>query len=131
MTYTITQDCIGCQRCLSACPTEAIQTNGLSFWIDVDRCNQCQGSFGVSQCWAVCPTNEGCVPVATAVSLTSHSEASGDYWESWFAKYTRMVARLQNSKPSGYWQQWFDRYSQVLGNLQSHHGGGTNVPLVP
>ncbi|MEM9008050.1 MAG: 4Fe-4S binding protein, partial [Cyanobacteria bacterium P01_F01_bin.86] len=33
MTYTITQDCIGCQRCLSACPTEAIQTNGLSFWI--------------------------------------------------------------------------------------------------
>jgi ferredoxin len=122
MPYTITQSCIGCQRCLSACPTQAIQTNGLAFWIDIDRCNQCQGSHGVPQCWATCPTNEGCVPLATgaaAVPLSSISEASGDYWESWFATYTRMVARLQAAPHSGYWQTWFDGYSQAMKRLQA------------
>jgi ferredoxin len=122
MPYTITQSCIGCQRCLSACPTQAIQTNGLAFWIDIDRCNQCQGSHGVPQCWATCPTNEGCVPLstgATAIPLSSISEASGDYWESWFATYTRMVARLQTAPHSGYWHTWFDGYSQAMKRLQT------------
>jgi ferredoxin len=124
MPYSITQSCIGCQRCLSACPTQAIQTNGVAFWIAIDRCNQCQGSHGVPQCWATCPTNEGCVPLTAgvaAVPLSSISERSGDYWESWFATYTRMVARLQNVEDSSYWHTWFDGYSQVLSRLQAIH----------
>ncbi|NJN22563.1 MAG: 4Fe-4S binding protein [Leptolyngbya sp. RL_3_1] len=123
MTYAITQSCIGCQRCLSACPTEAIQTDGTAFWIDVNRCNQCQGSHGVPQCWAVCPTNEGCVPLvaaAVAVPLNSGSETSPDYWESWFATYTRLVGRLQQPEQSGYWRHWFDSYSQSVTRLQTH-----------
>jgi Fe-S-cluster-containing dehydrogenase component len=123
MTYAITQNCIGCQRCLSACPTEAIQTDGTAFWIDVNRCNQCQGSHGVPQCWAVCPTNEGCVPLAAgavAVPLNSGSEASPDYWESWFATYTRLVGRLQGAPRSEYWRHWFDSYSQSVSRLQTH-----------
>lgn len=121
MSYSITQSCIGCQRCLSACPTQAIQTNGVAFWIEMDRCNQCNGSYGVPQCWAICPTNTGCIPVAsgaTAVLLSSISEASGDYWEAWFATYTRLVARLQQVDGSGYWQTWFDGYSRALKRLQ-------------
>jgi Fe-S-cluster-containing dehydrogenase component len=122
MPYSITQSCIGCQRCLSACPTGAIQTDGTAFWIEIDRCNQCQGSHGVPQCWATCPTNEGCVPLTAgiaAVSLTSTSETTGDYWESWFATYTRMVARLQGVQEPGYWHDWFDSYSQSLKRLQA------------
>lgn len=122
MSYTITHNCIGCHRCLSACPTGAIATDGTAFWIEVDRCNQCQG-YGTPQCWAVCPTNEGCVPLTTsttAVTLTSNSETSSDYWESWFAKHNRMVARLKASKQSRYWRNWFDTYSQALEKLQTN-----------
>lgn len=120
MSYSITTNCVSCQRCLSACPTGAISTDGVAFWIDADRCNQCEGSYGVPQCWAVCPTNEGCVPLtagAAAVSLTSHSEQSGDYWESWFARYVRMVARLRESQQSPYWRRWFAAYARALDAL--------------
>jgi len=122
MTYTITSQCIGCQRCLSACPTGAIQTDGTKFWIEIDRCNHCVGAYQISQCWAVCPTNEGCVPLSTsiaAVTLTSRSEASEDYWESWLATHTRMIAHLQASKQSPYWRHWFDAYSRALKGLQT------------
>jgi len=71
MTYTITSQCISCQRCQNACPTSAIQTDGTAFWIDVNSCNQCKGSHGVPQCWSVCPTNAGCVPLTTSTLTTS------------------------------------------------------------
>ena len=128
MTYTITNDCISCQRCLSACPTDAIQTNGANFWIDVDRCNQCKDGYGVAQCWAVCPTNEGCVPLSTgttAVGLTA-KEAT-DYWNKWFASYSRIVDRLKKTEQSDYWYQWFDTYANALKHLQAQRGN--NVPL--
>lgn len=140
MTYTITRNCIGCQRCLSACSTGAIKTNGSTFWIEANLCNQCADSHGVPQCWSVCPTNEGCVPLtegATAISLTSKSEASPDYWESWFATYTRMVARLkaseasEASQQSSYWRPWFDTYAQALQNLQTTHSPSGKVALTP
>ncbi|WP_017298852.1 4Fe-4S dicluster domain-containing protein [Nodosilinea nodulosa] len=120
MSYTITRNCISCQRCLSACPTGAIQTNGTAFWIAVNRCTQCKGSHGVPQCWAVCPTNEGCVPL-TAGALTTNSDATADYWDSWFATYTSLLERLKASPQSSYWRRWFDAYSQSLKSLQAQY----------
>ena len=129
MTYTITSDCISCQRCYSACPTGAIQPDGMSFWIDINRCNQCEGSYGVPQCWAVCPTNEGCIALTTeveAVLLASRTEPLNEYWRTWFESYTRMVARLKgkqaDNQQSSYWRQWFETYAKTLKNLQvAHH----------
>lgn len=122
MTYAITSDCISCDRCLSACPTGAIETNGTNVWIEVDRCNQCEGAYGVPQCWAVCPTNSGCVPLTTgvaSVALAASGAPTNDYWTAWFAKYTQMVERLKGTQQSGYWRQWFDDYAQRLQQLQA------------
>jgi Pyruvate/2-oxoacid:ferredoxin oxidoreductase delta subunit len=124
MTYTITSQCISCDRCLSSCPTNAIQHDGNTHWIDSARCNHCEGLYSVPQCWAVCPTNEGCIPFAlgvSAVALSSSSESSPDYWESWFATYNRLIARLNNTKQqqSGYWQNWFDTYAKAVSHLDS------------
>jgi hypothetical protein len=148
MTYAITQTCIRCQRCLSACPTGAIVTDGSAFWIDSDRCNQCEGTYGVSQCWAVCPTNAGCVSLDPSLSaslsaslgaslgigslqqaLTSCSEGSRDYWDAWFDRYARLVAHLPALKQPHYWQQWFDRYAETLLRLQARNR--SNIPLMP
>ena len=130
MTYTITNDCIACQRCLFSCPTGAIETDGSAFWINVNHCNQCQDSHGVAQCWAVCPTNEGCVPLSTgATAVTLSTESPTDYWPVWFTNYSHMVARLKSSRQSGYWQHWFDSYAQTLQNLRSQ--SNTNMPLMP
>lgn len=131
MTYTITSKCISCDRCLSICPTNAIQSNGQTYWIDTNHCNSCAGHYSVPQCWAVCPTNEGCVPFTagvTAVEMTSASEPSSDYWESWFAAYNRMVARLKANQQSDYWRHWFDSYSEVLAKqLQSQPSRAVGV----
>ncbi|EKV00057.1 hypothetical protein Lepto7375DRAFT_2147 [Leptolyngbya sp. PCC 7375] len=130
MTYTITNDCISCQRCLSSCPTNAIETDGSTFWIDVNRCNQCQGSHGVAQCWSVCPTNEGCVPLSTATTAVAlKAETTTEYWNVWFTNYSHMIARLKSSQQPGYWRQWFDRYSQSLQTLRAQ--ADTNIPLMP
>lgn len=136
MSYTITQDCIRCSRCLSACPTQAIESDGSHFWIEASRCNQCAGSHGVPQCWSVCPTNEGCVPLISARETASlfhptvssaapkpaisaqDTDDSSDYWESWFATYNQLLARLRGAKQSEYWQSWFDIYAQNLRSLQ-------------
>lgn len=131
MTYTITSQCISCDRCVSICPTNAIQSNGQTYWIDPNRCNRCVGHYSVPQCWSSCPTNGGCVPFTagvTAVESTAASEHSSDYWESWFATYNRMVARLKANKQSDYWRNWFDSYASALSKqLQS---GGDRVVSV-
>ena len=109
MTYAITPHCIGCQRCVSACPTVAIQGIGTQLSIDESLCNQCNDSFGVPQCWAICPTNNGCVETITT---------STDYWDNWFATYTRVIQRLEKTSRPKYWHTWFDRYAQALAQLQ-------------
>jgi hypothetical protein len=56
------------------------------------------------------------VPLANSTLTTS---APADYWDSWFATYTRMVDRLKASPQSKYWRQWFDSYSQSISHLQT------------
>ena len=135
MTYAITQTCIRCERCLSTCPTGAIVTDGSAFWIDSDRCNQCEGTYGVPQCWAVCPTNTGCISLELSPiklsslkqTLTACSEGSRDYWEAWFARYARLVGHLPAFKEPQYWQHWFDRYAEILLRLQAQER--SNIPV--
>ncbi|NEQ46603.1 MAG: 4Fe-4S dicluster domain-containing protein [Leptolyngbya sp. SIOISBB] len=110
MTYAITSNCIGCQRCVSACPTAAIQKDGAQARIDVNRCNQCVGSFSVPQCWASCPTSHGCIEALAA--------ATTDYWENWFTTYTHVVQRLNKTANPKYWNRWFDRYAAMVKRLQ-------------
>lgn len=131
MTYTITENCIGCQRCLAKCPTGAVQTDGRSLWIEAERCNHCAGAAGVPQCWAVCPTNLGCVPGAPAQVLQTALGRSGDYWDAWFDTYSRITKRLRATQQSDYWRQWFDAYAQTLDDMQARRGGVGDLPLLP
>jgi ferredoxin len=62
MSYTITSECIVCDRCRVECPTHAISFNHGILLIDPTTCNHCLGYYGTPQCAAVCPTNSGCVP---------------------------------------------------------------------
>ncbi|MEL6901504.1 MAG: 4Fe-4S binding protein [Cyanobacteria bacterium J06606_4] len=134
MAYTITDKCISCQRCLTHCPTNAIETDGATFWIDADRCNNCLGSYTVPQCWAACPTNGGCVPSlagSTAFALSTAIERSADYWKAWFSTYHNRLSRLKESKHSDYWKTWFDTYAQNLQKLQGQSQESANLPLTP
>lgn len=114
MTYIITSQCIECHRCESICPTGAITRNEQQYQINSERCNDCVGHYSIPQCWAICPTNGGCVPQLAALSRPLAAQPAGDYWGNWFHTYNRLVSRLKTSQPSDYWQYWFDTYSQAL-----------------
>lgn len=143
MSYTITNNCISCNRCLNQCPTHAIYREGLHYWIERNRCNQCAEFYRVPQCAAVCPTNGGVVKVGSLISglsdkvsvnprqrllpepgmgkpagsdfsRTLTASLTGDYWDSWFHLYNRLVTQMNAAKNTQYWQQWFNTYSQVL-----------------
>lgn len=108
MSYMITNQCIGCDRCHIVCPTNAIQYNTDRTWIDSTACNNCVGFYQVPQCAAICPTNQGCIPGIT------------DYWEHWFKLYSRVLAKLTQPTQTAYWDWWFDAYSQqVSGVMQT------------
>jgi len=114
MTYTITSECIGCDRCITVCPSQAIQKIGSSrLQIDGDRCNNCVPTHSVPQCWAACPTNAGCTPLSSLIPLPKEL----DYWERWFATYDRAVSHLHQTHPTDYWGRWFGRYAKRLSRL--------------
>ncbi|BBD66538.1 4Fe-4S ferredoxin iron-sulfur binding domain-containing protein [Nostoc commune NIES-4072] len=100
MAYKIlTSQCISCNLCLTACPTNAVKLVDGQHWIDPELCTNCIGSIHtVPQCKAGCPTCDGCV------------KQPSDYWEGWFANYNRVVAKLTNKQD--YWERWFNCYSQ-------------------
>ncbi|NJK49117.1 4Fe-4S binding protein [Candidatus Gracilibacteria bacterium] len=104
MSFTIDPSiCIGCDRCRQSCPTGAIQSNGSSFQIEPNICNNCVGSYSTPQCAAFCPTNDGCIP--------------NDFWGKWFDKYNRLTYRLHNPQQAKYWERWFEVYAQKISQL--------------
>ncbi|MBD2298390.1 4Fe-4S binding protein [Nostoc sp. FACHB-87] len=110
MAYKITSQCISCNLCESVCPTGAIKVEGSRHWIDSELCTDCVGTIHtVPQCKAGCPTCDGCV------------KETNDYWESWFAKYNRVVGKL--TKKQDYWERWFDCYSQKFSEQMQKHQG--------
>ncbi len=128
MTYVITDKCIGCHRCETICPTGAIAQTNHSYQINSELCNHCVGHYAVPQCWAACPTNDGCVSDIVFATRYTIPQAVGDYWETWFSTYNRMLERLKSAKQPDYWQRWFDMYSQTLSNqLQTHAAMGVKA----
>jgi len=127
MTHVITSQCIECHRCESICPTGAITRNEHQYQINSECCNDCVGHYAVPQCWAVCPTNGGCLPVLVPTQ-SRFAKPSNDYWETWFYTYHRLVSRLSAKPSSDYWQRWFDTYSQALSKqLQPPTSVGVNA----
>ena len=61
MALKITDECIACGVCESACPNNAISAGKAINVIDASRCTECVGSFAKSQCVDVCPVN-CCIP---------------------------------------------------------------------
>ncbi|MEM7769672.1 MAG: 4Fe-4S binding protein [Cyanobacteria bacterium P01_E01_bin.6] len=120
MPYVITNQCIGCDRCLSVCPTQAVQRDEHHYWIDASQCNACEGVYRVAQCWAGCPTNNACISFTDSVeSVDSHAlSRTFDYWDSWFDTYNRLVVRLKTTQSSAYWRHWFEQYSTFLSRLK-------------
>lgn len=114
MTYMITSQCIECHRCESLCPTGAITRNEQQYQINSERCNDCVGHYSVPQCWAVCPTNGGCIPSLAIVRPSLAVQPAGDYWNTWFTTYNRLVSQLKAPPAADYWQHWFDTYSQAV-----------------
>ena len=89
MSYQITEECIGCNRCLSICPTGAIKKDETHFWIVPDICNNCTGYYSMPQCAAICPTNHGCVSEDFNLSGQQEKLNTQDYWERWFNTYAQ------------------------------------------
>lgn len=121
MTYTITNQCIGCDRCLSVCPTGAVQFDGKRYWIESDLCNHCLSYYNVAQCAAICPTNYGCITVTTQGLTPAKHLTPNDYWERWFSTYNSRIARLRSRQKNSYWERWFDSYSKQLTQLFATH----------
>ncbi len=103
MAYTITQNCIACNRCYVSCPTSAIKNLNGSYFVDESLCNDCIGFHGTPQCVAVCPSDSACVPTS--------------YWQSWFTYYQRLLQGLKTSQSQLYWDKWFNIYSEKLQTL--------------
>jgi NAD-dependent dihydropyrimidine dehydrogenase PreA subunit len=112
MTYAITSQCIACSRCELICPTQAITQSEQQYQINPERCNDCVGHYAVPQCWAVCPTNGGCVTAMLSQLLVA--KPAHDYWDVWFNLYNNLIAQLKADHQSDYWQYWFDTYSRLL-----------------
>ncbi|HLN65131.1 MAG TPA: YfhL family 4Fe-4S dicluster ferredoxin [Symbiobacteriaceae bacterium] len=56
MALKIIDTCISCGACESECPNEAISAGDITYVIDAEKCTECYGVYGESQCTATCPT---------------------------------------------------------------------------
>jgi ferredoxin len=58
MAYKIIEaGCTGCGSCEFVCPNKAIKMKGDLYFINPDKCTECQGKFDVPQCVANCPAD--------------------------------------------------------------------------
>lgn len=57
MSVQIAVACVTCGACLWECPTEAISPGEIRPIVDSNRCTECYGFFGESQCMVVCPVD--------------------------------------------------------------------------
>lgn len=55
MPFRITNACINCDACVSACPNHGISKGKNVYLIDQDACSECVGFFSTAQCAKVCP----------------------------------------------------------------------------
>jgi ferredoxin len=61
VAYKITEECISCGACEPECPNAAISEGEEIYIIEPDKCTECKGFYGESQCASVCPV-DACVP---------------------------------------------------------------------
>ena len=57
MSAAITSACIACGACVWECPNEAIVPADPRPVVEAERCTECAGWFGESQCAVVCPAD--------------------------------------------------------------------------
>lgn len=76
MAYKITEDCISCGACESACKNEAIKEGETIYEIDPSKCTECVGWFDSPQCADTCPV-DACVPD------DAHKESKDQLLEKW------------------------------------------------
>lgn len=76
MAYKITEDCISCGACESACKNEAIKEGETIYEIDPGKCTECVGWFDSPQCVDTCP-------VDACVLDDAHKESKDQLLEKW------------------------------------------------
>jgi ferredoxin len=57
VSVEITTSCITCGACVWECPTEAVVPGDPRPVVRAERCTECFGFFGESQCGVVCPVD--------------------------------------------------------------------------
>jgi len=61
MAMMITEHCIACGDCLTACPNgavhEGVATDLPVYWIDAEHCTECLGLYDELQCVEACPVD--------------------------------------------------------------------------
>lgn len=55
MSLLITGECNNCDVCVAECPNAAITMGAEIYFIDPDKCTECEGHFDTSQCVDICP----------------------------------------------------------------------------
>ncbi|WP_078963242.1 4Fe-4S binding protein [Streptomyces durhamensis] len=55
MSVSINKACISCGACIWECPNSAIAPGDPRPTVHTERCTECYGFFGESQCMVVCP----------------------------------------------------------------------------
>jgi ferredoxin len=87
----IIDTCISCGACEPECPNEAISPGDSIYVIDPDKCTECYGFYGESQCISVCPV-ESIIPDEDHVETTDellakmrtlHPDAEPKNLDSW------------------------------------------------